>query len=65
MARPEEREVLRQNLEGHKRELRLAVHELREAALVWPDPRERIRERPMRWLLGGLVIGFLLGRRSR
>ena len=65
MARPEEREVLRQNLEGHKRELRLAVHEFRKAALVWPDPRERIRERPVRWLLGGLVIGFWLGRRSR
>jgi hypothetical protein len=65
LARPEEREVLRQNLEGHQRELRLAVHELREAALVWPDPRERIRERPVRWLLGGLVIGFWLGWGSR
>lgn len=65
MARPEEREVLQQNLEGHKRELRLAVHELREAALVWPDPRERIRERPVGWLLGGLVIGFWLGWGSR
>jgi hypothetical protein len=61
MAHPEEREILRENLEGHKRELRLAVHELREAALVWPDPRERIRERPVGWLLGGLVIGFWLG----
>jgi hypothetical protein len=61
MARPEEREVLRQNLEGHKRELRLAVHELREAALGWPDPREHIREQPVRWLLGGLVLGLWLG----
>jgi len=65
MARPEEREVLRQNLEGHKRELRLAVREVREAALVWPDPRPRIRERPAPWLLGGLMIGFWLGWRGR
>ena len=28
------------------------------------DPRDAIRDRPTRWLVGGLVAGFLLGWRS-
>ncbi|HEV7732755.1 MAG TPA: hypothetical protein VGR62_11360 [Candidatus Binatia bacterium] len=63
MAEPEERAVLRQNIEVHKRELRLAVDDLREAALSWTDPRDLIRERPATWLLVGLAAGLWLGMR--
>ncbi len=63
MAEPEERAILRQNIEVHKRELRLAVDDLREAALSWTDPRDLIRERPGTWLLVGLAAGLWLGAR--
>ena len=65
MAVPEEREAIRQNLEEHKREIRVAVEELTQAAKSWPDPRERIRSRPGAWLLGGVLVGLWIGWRDR
>jgi hypothetical protein len=61
MEQPEEREVLLQHIEEHKRELRMAVDDLREAALSWTDPRDMIRERPGAWILGGVALGLWLG----
>ena len=61
MAQPEEREVLLQHIEEHKRELRMAVDDLREAAKAWADPRDLIRERPGAWILGGVAFGLWLG----
>lgn len=61
MARPEEREVVRQHMEEQKRELRLAVDDFREAARSWTDPRDLIRERPGTWMVGGLLLGLWLG----
>lgn len=66
MAQPEQHAVLRQTLEDHKRELRLALGELKDAgARIWPDPRERIRSFPVPWLLGTLLVGLWLGGRTR
>jgi hypothetical protein len=61
MAQPEERDVLLHDIEEHKRELRLAVDDLREAARAWTDPRDLIRERPGAWILGGMAFGLWLG----
>jgi hypothetical protein len=65
MARPEEREVLRQSLEQHKEELRLAVQDLRIAARSWGSPSESIRLRPGTWLVGAFAVGLWLGRGGR
>ncbi len=62
MARPENREALRQSLEQHKHELRLAVQDLSVAARSWSDPSESIRLRPGAWLAGAFVVGLWLGR---
>jgi hypothetical protein len=59
----EERQLLRQSIDEHRRELRLAVDELREAARSW-TPRDAVRERPLPWLLGGLLVGLWLGWRD-
>lgn len=66
MAVPEERQAILEDLESKKREVRIAVEELAQAsARMWPDPRERIRERPGAWLLGGFTAGLLIGWRDR
>jgi hypothetical protein len=65
MARPEEREVLRQSLEQHKQELRLAVQDLGIAARSWSNPSESIRLHPGMWLLGAFAVGLWLGRGGR
>ena len=61
MARPEEREVLRQSLEHHKEELRLAVQDFTVAARAWSDPSESMRVHPGAWLTGAFLVGFWLG----
>ena len=45
MAVTEERQVLRESLEEHQRDLREAVNELRLAATAYADVRDPIRER--------------------
>ena len=64
MAEPEDRELLRQTLDEHRREFRMAVEELKGAARSLADPRDPIRDRPLLWLVGGLFGGFWLGWRS-
>jgi hypothetical protein len=65
MARPEDRESVRQSLEQHKHELRIAVQDLGVAARSWSDPSELIRQHPGLWLLGGFLFGVWLGRGVR
>src|SRR4029077_14655527 len=61
MAVTEERQVLRQSLEEHQRDLREAVTELRLGPTPFRDRRDPIRERPFRWLAVGAVVGLWLG----
>lgn len=61
MAAIEEREIVRQELEEHQRELRTAFAEIREVARAYTDPRDPIREHPVRWLLIGAGVGLWLG----
>jgi len=63
MAVAEERELLRQSMDVHRREFREAVEELQLAARHWTDPRDPIRERPMAALVGGMLTGLWLGLR--
>ena len=60
----EEQSVAGKALATKRRELRLAVDDLKRAAQALADPRDAIRDRPTRWLMGGLVAGFLLGWRA-
>jgi len=62
MARPEQREVVRQSLEQHKQDLRLAVEDLTIAARSWSNPSESIRLHPGAWLAGAFIVGLWLGR---
>jgi hypothetical protein len=62
VASPEQREALRQNLEQHKQDLRLAVQDLTVAARSWSDPTESIRLHPGTWLASAFVFGLWLGR---
>jgi hypothetical protein len=62
MASPETREALRQTLDQHKEDLRLAVQDLSIAARSWSNPSESIRLRPGVWLAGAFVVGLWLGR---
>ena len=63
MAVTEEREVIRQSLEEHQREFREAFEELKLAARSAADPRDPIREHPVRWLVAGALAGLWLGSR--
>jgi hypothetical protein len=65
VASAEQREELRQSLELHKRELRLAMQDLGTAARSWGSPAGSIRQRPARWLLGAFLVGLWLGRDGR
>ena len=60
MASAEDRETLRQSLEQHKQELRVAVQDLGTAARSWSDPTTSIRERPIPWLVGAFVLGLVV-----
>ena len=61
MAASEEREVIRQSLEEHQRELREAFEELKLAARSFADVRDPIRERPLRWMGIAAAVGLWLG----
>jgi ElaB/YqjD/DUF883 family membrane-anchored ribosome-binding protein len=52
---------VRESLEEHQRELKLAVRELKEAVKASADPRDGIRERPWRWLAISFGVGLWLG----
>ena len=59
----DERQALLRALDDHKRDLRVAIEDLRAAASPWVVLDEVIRGRPGTWLLAGLVAGMWLGRR--
>jgi hypothetical protein len=61
MSATEDREVIRQSLHEHQRELREAVEELKLAARSYADPRDPIREHPAKWLTAALAVGLWLG----
>jgi hypothetical protein len=65
VASTEKREVLRQSLEQHKQELRLAMQDLGTAARSWGDPALAIRHHPAQWLVGAFLVGVWLGRDGR
>ena len=65
MASAEDRETLRQALEQHKQDLRVAVQDLGSAARSWSDPTISIRDRPIPWLIGAFLVGWWLGRANR
>jgi uncharacterized membrane protein YqjE len=58
---PEQRELVKPVVEQSEAELKRTFHEL----LVTVDSRldfgQRIVERPVPWLVGGLLVGFMLG----
>jgi ElaB/YqjD/DUF883 family membrane-anchored ribosome-binding protein len=61
MSASEDREVIRQSLHEHQRELREAVEELKLAARSYTDVRDPIRENPVKWLAAAFAVGLWLG----
>jgi hypothetical protein len=59
----EQRDELLESIERDQEELLDAVHELTDAAQATFDLSERIKEFPLTWLIGGLVVGLWLGYR--
>lgn len=59
-----ERGLVEARIERGREELREAVSGLGDTVVASFDPRKRIRERPVTWLLGGFLVGWFLGRRS-
>ncbi len=57
----EQREELLQSIERDEEELRDAVHDLTGAARSRLDVGEWIREAPLAWLVGGVLLGVWLG----
>ena len=57
----DERMAVREALAEHRREFWLAFEDLKQATRELADPRDPIRVHPTRWLVGGLVAGFLVG----
>lgn len=55
------REVLEARIVRERQALAEALADLREQARAEVDLRRHVRERPVAWLAGALVIGFLLG----
>lgn len=60
----EQREDLLQSIELDQEEVRIAVHQLSVAAGVKFDVGERIKEFPLTWAIGGLLVGVWLGNRG-
>ena len=58
-----ERQALLRSLDDHKRDLRVAIEDLRAAASPWVVLDEAIRDRPGTWMIAGLVAGMWFGRR--
>ena len=60
----EQREDLLRSIEHDEEEVRLALHELTDAAEQKLDVGERIRTAPLTWALGAFLVGAWLGSRS-
>lgn len=59
----EQREELLQSIEQHSEDVRVALHELTDAAEQKLDVAGRIRAAPIAWLCGGFLLGIWLGSR--
>ncbi len=55
------REGLEARIVRERRALAEALGDLGERARAEVDPRRWVRERPVAWLAGAFVVGFLLG----
>jgi len=60
----ERREGLRQSIEHDEDEVRGAVQELVGAAQARFDVRERVKQSPVAWVMGGFLVGLWLGSRG-
>ena len=60
----EQREDLLQLIERDQEEVRAAMHDLTGAARSKLDVSEHIREFPLTWAIGALLIGWWLGSRG-
>lgn len=58
----DQRDELLDSIERDQAEVRVAVHELTDAAREQLDLGEHIKRFPMAWLLGGFLLGLWLGR---
>ena len=59
----EQRDELLESIERDQEDLLEAVHDLTGAAKSTFDLGERIREYPLSWLVGGLLVGLWFGYR--
>lgn len=55
------REVLEERIAHGRRALSEALGDLSDRARAEVDLRRHVRESPLPWLAGALVIGFLIG----
>ena len=60
----EQREGLLQSIERDQEEVRVAVRELTGAARSRLDVSEHIKEFPLTWAIGALLVGIWLGSRG-
>ena len=55
------REVLEERIEREKAALAETLTALRDRARAQVDVSNHVRERPLAWLAGAVVLGFLMG----
>jgi len=60
----EQRDELLQSIEQDEEEVRIALHELGEAAEQKLDVSERIKTSPLTWAFGAFLVGAWLGARD-
>jgi hypothetical protein len=65
MADAAEITALRENVEQRERELEAAVRDLKAAAKRIMGPTEWLREHPLPFLAGAVLVGWWLGGRGR
>lgn len=63
MSYPEDRARMLQSVALHKRELRLAGNEIKDATQAWTSLRTIVRTHPRDTLIGALLLGVWLGGR--
>ena len=55
------REMLEERIEREKKALAGALADLRDRARAQVNLSNRVREKPSAWLVGAVVLGFLIG----
>lgn len=63
MSYPEDKARMLESLEQHKRELRLAADDIKDATQTWTSLRTLVRAHPRDTLVGGLLLGLWFGLR--